>query len=337
MSVAHLETRELATFVAIASARCKAGTLGELAEMAAMMSRSNSAAYTSQYGDYAEPSEAEEIEVEALRLLAADDLTAHFGPIVYNCVTNAGHLYYGDLPADATQTDIGREVAHWRKVEDEARKWQEGQARKLHRAEQNAVAFDEVGRLPMKSADELKQIMGDGALIIAEFRVSECDSQSDYWGGRTGRRVVIGVRKGKRESFKALRKAAGNFPPTSNYGPDKDVYTARVVLQNDIPNCNGAAYWKGSSSHWHNDIGHGKQFETRAEAEAFVAAAGSPHDLGMGNGLVGIFVWEIHCESIEHRENYSMGGGNYLGNNRYGGWVVSSESYATAPMEVWKL
>lgn len=336
MSVAHLETRELATFAAIASARCNAGTLGEMAEAAAMMSRSNSAAYYAQYGDLAEASTAEQIEAEALRLLAEDDLSGHFGPIVYNCVTNNGIFYYGDLPADRTQADVALDVARWRKIEDEAKKWQDGQARKLKRAEENAVAFNDVGRLPMKSAAELKALMGDGALIVASFRVDESDPYTDYYGGRTSRSVVIGIRKGKRESFPALRKAAAAFPPTAEYGPGKNVYTARVVLLNDVGS-NGTYYHKGGSSHWHNELGHGRQFTTQAEADAFIAAAPAPFDLGFGDGIVARFAWEVHCESIEHRENWSMGGGNYLGHSRYGGWIVKSTTWPDNQMEVWKL
>jgi hypothetical protein len=221
MSVAHLTIRELSTFVAIASARCQAGTVGELAEMAEMMSRSNSAAYSSQYDDYAVPATASEIEAEALRMLAHDDLADHFGPIVYNCVTSNGVFYYGDLPADATQTAIQLDVARWRKVEDDARQWLEGQRPPAERAEENAVAYDQVPRQPMKTAAELKQLMGDGALIVATFRVDESDSMSDYYGGRSSRSVVIGIRKTKRESFPALRKAAAAFPPTADYGPGK--------------------------------------------------------------------------------------------------------------------
>lgn len=338
MSVAHFSTRELATFVAISSARCQAGTLGELAEIAEMMSRSNSAAYYAQYGDHAEPSTADDIEAEALRLLAADDLAGHFGPLLYNCVTNSGTLYFGDLPADATQTAIGQQVAHWRKLEADARAWQEARGRELTRAEENAVAFNDVGRLPMKSAEQLRQLMGDGALIVAEYRVNESDSHSDYWGHRGARTVVIGVRKGKRESFPTLRKAAAAFPPTADYGPGKDDYKARVVFAS-AHFWNGAHYYEGQNSPWHNDLGHGRQFTTLEETLAFCVAAGPPHDVGSGDGSgqVARFRWTVGRESIEHRENWSMGGGNYLGHSRHGGWVVKSTTWISGPLECWKL
>jgi hypothetical protein len=57
----------------------------------------------------------------------------------------------------------------------------------------------------------------------------------------------------------------------------------------------------------------------------------------MGDGQVAQFEWQIDCQSIEHRENYSMGGGNYLGRSRYGGWMVKSQTWVDSQMEVWKL
>lgn len=333
MSVAPLTAGEFGTFVAIAHKIGK-GSIADLAAIAEMMSRSNAAAYSAQYNEQLEPATANEIEHVASRLVEQDELLGHFGPIVYNCVTNAGELYYGELPAGANNTAALADVETWSRIEKAAKQWQDGKQREFERAEQNAVAFDEVGRLPLKTADELKQLMADGALIVATFGVNESESQSDYFGGRTARRVVIGVRKGKRESFKALRKAAGNFPPTAEYGPGKDVFTANVVMTSDVPNGNGCAYWKGSRSHWHNELGHGTTFTTQAEAEAFVAKAGEPHAINF-DGTLATFAWSIDRESVEHRENWSMGGGNYLGTSRYGGWKVSSTNYVNGPMEFW--
>jgi hypothetical protein len=48
-------------------------------------------------------------------------------------------------------------------------------------------------------------------------------------------------------------------------------------------------------------------------------------------------LWRITEESIEHRENYSMGGGNYLGDSRYGGWTVYSTTYTPASIEAFSL
>lgn len=334
MSVAPLTADEFGTFVAVAH-KIGNGSIAELASMAELMSRSNAAAYTAQYSDPMEAATAKEIEQAASRAIANDDLLGHFGPIVYNCYTNNGELYYGELPANNSNAVASAvTLAEWKRIESAAKSWQDAKRREFERAEQNAVAFNEVGKLPMKTADELKQIMADGALIVATFNVNESDMMSDYHGGRIARRVVIGVRSGKRESFKALRKAAGNFPPTAEYGPGKDVYTAYVVT-NDAISGNGHAYWKGSRSNWHNDLGHGTTFTTQTEADAFIAKAGEPHSISF-DGKLATFSWSIDKESVEHRENWSMGGGNYLGTSRYGGWKVSSSTYVSGSMEFWK-
>jgi hypothetical protein len=60
------------------------------------------------------------------------------------------------------------------------------------------------------------------AAIVAELRVDDCDSMTDYYAAHTERYVVIGWRKGKREDFKQLRKAAGLYPDTQHLGPDAD-------------------------------------------------------------------------------------------------------------------
>lgn len=342
MSVAPLDASEFGTFVAIAHKLGK-GSIADLSSMAEMMSRSNAAAYSAQYNEPMESATAKEIASDAARKIESDDLLGHFGPLVYNCVTNGGTLYYGELPVSTLQKTVLADVKVWERIEGEVKAWQGGKQREFARAEQNAVAYNEIGKLPTKTADELRAMMGEGALIVATFGVNESDSYSDYHGGRTARRVVIGIRASKRESFKALRKAAGMFPPTAEYGPGKDVYTAYVVLTSEISHShgNGSAYWKGSRSHWHNDLGHGRQFTTAAEAEAFIAKAGEPHPIRFGgvgpDSTLATFAWSIDRESIENRENYSMGGGNYLGTSRYGGWKVSSASYVSGPMEVWKL
>ena len=94
-----------------------------------------------------------------------------------------------------------------------------------------------------KKLDELVPLAAQ-ALIVAELHEDDSDSMTDYYASRTVRRVVIGYRLSKREDFRHLRRAAGEFEHTRHLGPD-------------------------------------------AGAE------------------------------IEHRDNYSMGAGNWLGTNRY--------------------
>lgn len=151
------------------------------------------------------------------------------------------------------------------------------------------------------------------ALIIAELR----EDDSDYFAAHTTRTVAIGCRSGSREDFKQLRKAAGRFEFTAHLGPDCDQYTVRSVWAADSPA--GTAFnWRKGEYYVHGAL-HGHTFTKRADAEK---AIGEAEPLGTCDGVALEYV--IGKESIEHRENYSMGGGNYLGLSRYSGWIVRS-------------
>ncbi len=56
---------------------------------------------------------------------------------------------------------------------------------------------------------------GAQALIIASEHINDCGTHDDYYGHKTRRVVAIGWRMSKRESFKAMRKAAATFAPTA--------------------------------------------------------------------------------------------------------------------------
>ena len=167
---------------------------------------------------------------------------------------------------------------------------------------------------------------GAHAAILAEQIVDQSDSMSDYYGSRRVRTVVIGWRMTQRESFKALRKAAAGFEHTKHLGPGCDSYKVLVVLDNDAVT-QSVGYWKGSYSHWHTEEGHGREFFTLAEAEAFIAAAGKPEPITI-DGTHTTFSWTIKHDSYEHRENWSMGAGNYLkaGGRHWNGWQVRSQT-----------
>ncbi len=109
------------------------------------------------------------------------------------------------------------------------------------------------------------------AVIIAELEEDTSDPMSDYYGSKTVRRVAIGWRTGKRESFKQLRRAASKYAPTAHLGPDAD----------------------------EREIGR-----------------------------------------VEHRDNYSMGHGNWVGIRQHSGWQVRSfdlsyAGYRSDPLVLW--
>jgi hypothetical protein len=323
MSVANLEVSNLASFAA-AAVRLGLGQLADVADLLAVVAAANAAALADQYGDTVEPITKTEIASAALEIIAerADD--HGWPPLVYNCATNDGRQYLAD--------DIAETV---RGLEEMANRHRDAEERRMARAEADAVAYDDVPQLRTMSRDALATAMGDSGadrVIVAKFRVDESDSQSDYYGHRTAREIVIGFGRGKRESFAQLRKAAAAFKPTADYGPGLGRWYVKPVTSTDYTDDRGERVYSGTVSGWHRDLVAGP-LPTRAAAEAH-AAANPLQPLHTAHGPVVPLEWHIREESIEHRENYSMGGGNYLGDSRYGGWTVSSSAYLPESAEV---
>lgn len=320
MSVAHLDCLNLGSFAA-ATVRHGLRPLAEIVDVLAAVATANAAALADQYGDNVEPADGDEIEAQAIEILADRIGGCGWPPLAYNCVTNAGRDY---LAADVAD--------QLREIEEQVGKLRDREERQAARAEANAVAYDDVPRLPTVDAATLRELMaaaGADRVIVATFRVDESDSQSDYFGYRTTRTVVLGFGRGKRESFAQLRKAAAAFAPTREYGPGLGRFFATPVLGADC--VRGGYMHKGERSPWHDDAAAGP-LPTRAAAEAH-AAANPIGPVTVGDKVVTI-EWRIREESIEHRENYSMGGGNYLGDSRYGGWMVRSSTYAPDSAEL---
>ena len=324
MSVANLDIENLASFAAVVVEN-KLAELAEVLGLLATVSAANSAALADQYGDIVEPIDAATIGMAVLDILGGKADAGGWPPLHYNCITNAGRDYLPDDVADRL-----------RFISEQADRIRDREESRMARAEADAVAFDDVPQLRTIDADGLRQAMvvaGADRVIVAKFKVDQSDSQTDYFGSRTSREVVIGLGRGKRESFAQLRKAAAAFKPTADYGPGRGRWYASAVLGSDCRG-NGCFLYAGGRSPWHSED-HAGPFPTRAAAEAYTA--GKHLDAVTVDGVTVPIVWQITDEPIEHRENYSMGGGNYLGDSRYGGWTVSSSTYAPASAEVFSL
>lgn len=327
MSVAHLDRLNLAA-VAAAAVRHELAELAEVSKLLAVVAAANAVALSVQYGETVDPADADDIEAAALDILAGRLDAGGWPPLHYNCVTNAGRDY---LPAEVAD--------RLRFIEQETRRIVDREEAQAARAEANAVAYDDVPRLQTVTADQLRQAMADAnadRVIVASFRVDESDMQTDYHGGRTAREVVIGFGRGRRESFSQLRKAAAKFPPTRDYGPGLGRWYAAVVLDADCES-GGCFHYRGGRSPFHSGDEAGP-FPTRAAAEAHAAASPvsslvvrSSRD---GSEQIVPLTWQIREDRIEHRETYSMGGGNYLGDSRYSGWRVTSSTWIPAAAEL---
>ncbi len=119
-----------------------------------------------------------------------------------------------------------------------------------------------------------------------------------------------------------LRAAAAQFEPTAHPGPKCGRFQAVSVWDHDSSNTEACEKSQFQDQHglfykgWRSHFSDSPVFETQAELDAWIAA----NPLGVGNS----YKQTGGEKSIEHRENYSLGGGNYLGYARYSGWTVSS-------------
>lgn len=152
------------------------------------------------------------------------------------------------------------------------------------------------------------------AVILAIQDVNTSDITSDYFAHKTERTVAIGWRSGKREDFHQLRAAAATFPETAHLGPG--CAECRVVLlEADGTTRNG---------YLRNEDGNIATFTSKEAADAHMVELAKTVEPGQTQH------YEVEIEDVEHRENYSMGAGNYLkaGSRHADGWtVVSRELY----------
>lgn len=312
MSVIHYSARELAQFAAC-SVRCldmpppaADGLFALLGDVAI----ANAEAYQSRYGEACEAIAPEDIRAAAAEFQAArvEDIARPWN-------------IAGNLPDWPVRRLL-------QAIQDRVNKWAAEISARLEREAEGAQAYQEAAPLPLASLDAIADYgrrNGFGRAIFAEYRCDRSESQSDYWGSITARRVLIGFGKGKRESFKQLRAAAGRFAPTVEFGPGKNQWTFFPAFGADLAwtaNCRGCRKGEQVPSMWERCE---KLVLTDAEAAEHLKSLPELGKYRMDGGDVPI-VWTARRESVEHRENYSMGGGNYLGDGRHRtGWKVSSD------------
>lgn len=164
-------------------------------------------------------------------------------------------------------------------------------------AERAKTEAAEKARTEVNAAILSKKPAAAKALIIARYNEDTSDMQTDYSGHATVGEYAIGWRFGSREDFKQLRAAAQAFLAV----PREDI----------VQTCPG-----GSEKHPCRHRGGMYSDSTpRYEGEG-------PHPIyAVVNG-------DEYAKITEHRDNYSMGGGNYLSDHDWDrggtGWVIRS-------------
>jgi hypothetical protein len=174
------------------------------------------------------------------------------------------------------------------------------------------------------------------AVIIAELEEDTSDPMSDYYGSKTTRRVAIGWRTGKREDFRQLRRAAAGYAPTAHLGPGCGDFRVVALWRGESHETNGRYLRDGEYMPVYEL--HGKHFATRAGAESAIAGASDAHHR-YENGRVE-YVIEGSEKCLEHRDNWSMGHGNWVGRDKHSGWQVRSfdldyKSYRSDSLILW--
>lgn len=315
MSVAlfHVvEMAELASALVAVAKLPKADALDVAAEFARENFNTFWANYRPAAGEQVDPPATRE-EIE--QAMAGGDLFQHnvFGPFRYNLVTNDGRQF--------GSSELHDMLDRW---ETKLRAYAESMYRAAKRAAEQKVVDDLFPALPKVSSKELlevaQQIKKNGQLVIAEYMINESDGNTDYYGGRVARRVAIGI-CGSKNNFAVMRKAAAAFGPTAHLGPGKDRWTAYIEFT-DGSNRLREVLRKPSYEAWTST--------TREELEAVVAdeiAKETQWGLMAERNSV-----EYCVESVEHREDYTGGGGYYLGEHRYSGWRVRCEKWGGSSM-----
>ena len=175
------------------------------------------------------------------------------------------------------------------------------------------------------------------AVIIAERRVDESDSMSDYHGSRTEQVLILGFSKHNRDLFPEMKKAAAHVEEVAHLAGER--YDLRPVFVADV-NDDGHYFHRGSLSHWHRDETPAEPFTSEAAALAYVEA--HPLESIQFGETVAEFEWSIKKRDFEHREKYSMGAGFYLkdGHRDADGWgirKVSIDGPRSVPIGEWRL
>lgn len=329
MSTIHFSTHEWGCIVTgwVASGALPFNTARDVAAIAA---RSNARAYSDRYAETVDPDQipsADEIEAAALPILAQPETWLSFhvgGGVVYNCAEDPQLSQPLEALGELSLAEF------LEPVETKTRQWRDKIESEKKRKEENDAAFADEGPLPVvpwSEIGEMAQHKGCARIIIAEFSVDESDSQSDHWGSRTARTVVIGFGNGKRENFRELRKAAAVFEPTEYIAFDR-------ISVHCLFKCDNDPYGRNESLR--GDNYQERYFRTEEEAAQCVAdlIETAPENQPGYSGCIGFPSFaKSRPESVqyvrrspENRENYSMGGGNYLGWSRHGGWSVYSVS-----------
>jgi hypothetical protein len=151
-----------------------------------------------------------------------------------------------DLFAALEKATSARPERDERITPEEDRERQETLGRINREYQENAARAD-----AMRELIRAKAPPGAQALIVAELKEDTSDPITDYFANKTVRSVAIGFRFSKREDFRALQAAAGQFSETAHLSTEapKDI-EHRDNFSMGRGNYLSDHGWDGSGSGW---------------------------------------------------------------------------------------
>ena len=162
------------------------------------------------------------------------------------------------------------------------------------------------------------------AYIIAELEENQSDLYTDYFGSKTVKKVLLGFSKHNRNLFSEMRKIADTYGPTQHLGVNKGEFRIYDNWMEEGSNYPQSEVFRADDSPAY--------FETEAEAKAFAEkyaqedrdsrAKLQADEKGFCPNFRGEYSIDGSTGAIENRQNYSMGGGYFLGHHRYSGWKI---------------
>lgn len=163
---------------------------------------------------------------------------------------------------------------------------------------------------------------GTKSVIIAEQMQNESDSMTDYFHGSSIRKVVLSFSSHTKNLFSEMRKAADKFEPTHHLGTNKGSFKATLLNSED--HNDNRNYKNCEVRDYHFDgIKTSTEFNTKAAAEDYISTLPDPPVIRIDGNEFTTRWGVVEGYSIEHKENYSGGGGYYLGTHRYSGWQIN--------------
>jgi hypothetical protein len=168
-----------------------------------------------------------------------------------------GH-YYDDVNPqflDAFEVAVLREQAQQQKkaAQDEA--------------EKEKIRVEEVKEVGRKRFAEIFPENAQ-AVIVAQLKQDESDSQSDYFASSTQRTVILGFSTHKRDIFSEMRKYASNFEETAYLAAYNEKYEHREKYSM------GAGYYLGESNYHGWIIQKVSVYDRNRAIEEFAYTAG---------------------------------------------------------------